>query len=148
MLRYHFREKKNRDFDFLVTGTGQLTEEESESCDELFERAYRQVAERVQPHMKPEKCAAYRELSKRAVQRAWFLSANITINVEKGGEGVILLETDAFLLAGGDREEYIEILSELFLAADDVSYFVWENELPKLEFTFALYDTTEQWAAV
>lgn len=151
MLRYQFHDKKDRDFDLIITETGELREEEKECCDEIFGRAYRRVRETVRPYMDPQKCAAYRELSKRAVQLAWFFGANISIDVENDGEGIISLETDMFLLASndrGDRKEYVQTLAKLFLAADDIYYFAWNNERPKIDFVFHLYGVTEQRAAL
>ena len=147
MLRYNFYDKKQGDNDqdiyLLITKGGELRADEKEICNEIFERTYQQMQETAHPGLNPGKYAAFKKLSLRAIELAWFLSANISIEVTKGGAGTLQLESSMFILTSGENQDYMQTIAELFMTADNIFCFVPNNGLPKIEFNFALCDTAE-----
>ena len=92
----------------------------------------------------PGKRTAFEALARRALELAKFLCANIRIDMTETSVGVIVLESDLFMLDGMDRREYAQTIADLFTAADDILFFVPDHELPEIIFTFLLYDWVPQ----
>ena len=87
---------------------------------------------------------AFEALARRALELAKFLCANIRIDMTETSVGVIVLESDLFMLDGMDRREYAQTIADLFTAADDLLFFVPDHGLPEIIFTFLLYDWVPQ----
>ena len=87
----------------------------------------------------PGKRIAFEALARRALELAKFLCANIRIDMTTS-VGVIVLESDLFMLDGMDCREYAQTVADLFTAADDILFFVPDHGLPEITFTFVLYD--------
>ena len=92
----------------------------------------------------PGKRTAFEALARRALELAKFLCANIRIDTTETSVGVIVLESDLFMLDGMDRREYAQTIADLFTAADDILFFDPDNELPEIMFTFLLYDWVQR----
>ena len=106
---------------------------------EPLENALQRLEKTCKRVPNPDKHIAFEALARRALELAKFLCANIRIDMTTS-VGVIVLESDLFMLDGMDRREYAQTIADLFTAADDILFFVPDHELPEITFTFLLYD--------
>ena len=110
---------------------------------EALENALQRLEKTCKRVPNPDKHTAFEALARRALELAKFLCANIRIDMTTS-VGVIVLESDLFMLDGMDCREYAQTVADLFTAADDILFFVPDHELPEIIFTFLLYDWVPQ----
>lgn len=91
-----------------------------------------------------DKCKAFEDLTRRALDLARLLHLNITAQTMECEIGFIVLESDMFVLYKRDGTEYAQTIAELFTTADDIIYFIPDGALPQIGFTFILYDVVER----
>ena len=117
-----------------------ITHRQSEPLESVLQRLEK-TCKRV-PN--PDKHTAFEALARRALDLAKFLCINIQIDTTETSVGVIVLKSDMLMLDGMDRREYARTIADLFTAADDILFFVPDNELPEIMFTFLLYDLVQR----
>ena len=143
-LQHNFYDKLHAEIQAEIACTDQppIPEDVLLHPNHALERAYRHLEESARNYKKvrnKEKYKAFRRLSRRALELAAFLPANITVETKENGEGIIFLEAGILLLTS-DEEEYTQTIAQLFTTASHIFYDAPENALPHIEFTFTLYD--------
>ena len=117
-----------------------IARRQGESLEDVLQRL--ETACKKAPN--PGKRTAFEALARRALELAKFLCINIQIDTTETSVGVIVLKSDMLMLDGMDRREYARTIADLFTAADDILFFVPDNELPEIMFTFLLYDLVQR----
>ena len=114
---------------------------------ESLERALQRLGQACKKVSNPSKRTAFEALARRALDLAKFLCVNIkieTVEATKTSVGFIVLESDIFMLERTDSREYAQTIADLFTAADDIIFFVPDNALPGIRFTFFLCDLVQR----
>ena len=117
-----------------------IAHRQGESLEDVLQRL--ETACKRAPN--PGKRTAFEALARRALDLAKFLCINIQIDTTETSVGVIVLKSDMLMLDGMDSREYARTVADLFTAADDILFFVPDNELPEIMFTFLLYDWVQR----
>ena len=123
-----------------------LTEADREIEKEKMSEELQEIYHKYEEHIRRWKrvpdeksIQLFQKISTQALRMAKYICCNITVEDEKGTLGKIILEADSFTLPSLEDRTVNQLISNLFLTADDAFIGQTPAGLCKMEFWFQLY---------